>query len=75
MYTDESLDDMEILDRALRLLYQAQFGHMKLDLRISPHIIYDQLPLEIAHAINAKLKIEESEMIQLIEVLEKSEIS
>ena len=57
VYTIEDLNDEEVHDRALRLLYRARFGQVNEYARISPHINYDQLDRTVSDHIKSKLSI------------------
>lgn len=69
VYTLEDLEDSDVLDRALRLLYQARFGQTRQNTRISPHINYDKLPTTVSAAIKAKLHLEEAQVQRCIDAL------
>jgi hypothetical protein len=58
VYTMEDLNDKDVLDRALRLLFINRSGQENLSMRISPHIKYDKLPTSVAKAISLKLRVE-----------------
>ena len=62
VYTIEDLDDEEVHDRALRLLYRARFGQVNEYARISPHINYDQLDRTISDHIKSKLSVAQLEL-------------
>ena len=57
VYTIEDLNDEEVHDRALRLLYRARFGQVNEYARISPHINYDQLDRTVSDHIESKLSV------------------
>ena len=57
IYVLEDLDNEDIHDRALRLLYRARFGQDNDYTRISPHIRYDKLRKETIQQINKSIKI------------------
>ena len=69
IYTVEDLNDVEILDRALRLLFHARFGQDQQYMRISPHVTYDKLPSKVSNAIKAKLQVEEQHVKQCLSIL------
>ena len=56
IYVLEDLDNEDIHDRALRLLYRARFGQDNDYTRISPHIRYDKLCKETIQQINKSIK-------------------
>jgi hypothetical protein len=51
VYTEKSLENERILDRALRLLYRARFGQEKENARIGVHIKYTNLPKAVIAAL------------------------
>ena len=57
VYTIEDLNDEEVHDRALRLLYRARLGQVNEYARISPHINYDQLDRTVSDHIISKLSV------------------
>ena len=62
VYTIEDLNDEEVHDRALRLLYRARFGQVNEYARISPHISYDQLDRTVSDHIKSKLSVAQREL-------------
>ena len=61
IYTVQDLEDGEIHDRALRLLYRARFGQDKDYSGISPHIKYDMLHPTVVTGIKHKIKMKDEE--------------
>lgn len=61
-YVIEDLQDVHVLDRALRLLFHRRYGEEKQFMKISPHINYDKLPGQVSTAITKKLKMKEEDM-------------
>ncbi|KAL8787945.1 MAG: hypothetical protein Q9213_001973 [Squamulea squamosa] len=64
-YIDSDLDDQDILDRALRLLFRAPFGQEKEYVRISPHIRYDQLHKDVINQIRESMKLSDQHIMYL----------
>lgn len=59
IYVDQDLEDPDIHDRALRLLYRARFGQDNEYTRISPYIRYDKLSKETIQQVNQAVQISE----------------
>lgn len=55
VYTLDDLQDPEICDRALRLLYRARFGQEHEYIRVCPHIKYKKLAPEVVETIKQKM--------------------
>ena len=70
IYTVEDLQDPEILDRGLRLLFNARFGQTQQMLKISPHIEYDQLPKALAASIKKRMMVEEDQIQKVLTFLQ-----
>ncbi|KAL8834745.1 MAG: hypothetical protein Q9170_003622 [Blastenia crenularia] len=62
VYELSDLNDPEILDRSLRLLYRARFGQSHERIRISPHIRYDKLTKQVCRAIEKNSKMDHQEI-------------
>ena len=73
VYTDQDLDDRDIMDRSLRLLYRKRFGQQHEYTRISPHIKYDKLSRSVVKSINKNNELtgEEIRRLQLVADLRK----
>lgn len=69
-YSVEDLEDEEMLDRALRLLFLARYGQRQQHLRISSHISYDQLGRAVSDSIETKLKMDEAELTTYLTAIE-----
>lgn len=65
IYVLEDLDNEDIHDRALRLLYRARFGQDNEYTRISPHIRYDKLRKETIQQINKSIKMSDENISYL----------
>lgn len=68
IYTLEDLDDQEIHDRALRLLYRARFGQTRDYARISPHINYTHLHKDVSASIRAQNQLHDGEMAYYVQI-------
>ena len=62
VYTIEDLENPMHLARGLQLLFQARFGQARTDIRLSPFINYDKLPVELAKAIQEKMLLNKAEL-------------
>ena len=71
VYTLDDLDDPEIHDRALRLLYRARFGQENEYIRVGPHIKYNKLAPEVVEAIKQKMTTFDSEVAYYTSVIQK----
>lgn len=69
VYTVEDLNNEEILDRGLRILFHARYGQRKQFMRVSPHITYDKLHKLVAGGIEAKLAVEEAQLKSCFDIL------
>ncbi|MCJ1260140.1 hypothetical protein MMC24_007980 [Lignoscripta atroalba] len=69
VYTLKDLKDTVILDRALRLLYQAHFGKERQQLRISPHINYSKLLKKVSQMIKNKYHVKEAQLQTAVKAL------
>jgi hypothetical protein len=56
VYTLEDLEDHDILDRGLRLLFSQRVGREHRSMRLGPHILYDKLPTKVAKTIKKKMR-------------------
>ena len=65
VYVVQDLEDADILDPALRLLYRVRFGQKEEYARISPHIKYDKLSRKMCNAIEKKTNLQNAEIQQL----------
>ena len=72
-YAVEDLDNDQILERALKLLYLSRFGREWLYSRISPHIRYDKLPSSMAKAIEDRLNVEEQVIVGALAMVKESD--
>ncbi|MCJ1260139.1 hypothetical protein MMC24_007979, partial [Lignoscripta atroalba] len=69
VYTLKDLKDTVILDRALRLLYQAHFDKERQQLCISPHINYSKLLKKVSQMIKNKYHMKEAQLQTAVKAL------
>jgi hypothetical protein len=65
VYTTADLQEPHVLERALRLLFQARFGQEASYWRISPHISYEGLPNTTIKAIEQRMRHDRAEIAEL----------
>ena len=71
LYVADDLEDVDVLDRALRLLFANKFGSDNVGIRLSPHIKYNNLPAAVVAAIKAKYKTEETQLQEALRVMKE----
>lgn len=75
VYTLEDLEDHEVHDRALGLLYRARSGQSKDYSRISPHIKYKLLHSKVVAGSKKKLVLQDNEYTYLLQTAKDGKAS
>ena len=65
IYTKADLETQNILNRAIRLLFQARFGQETSFWRISPHIKYDHLPQSVTANLETRYRLDKIALSKL----------
>ena len=69
VYALADLENCDVLDRTLRLLYRARFGQVNQNIWISSHINYNKLSAAVSAVIKVKLHLEKAEVQRCIDML------
>lgn len=69
IYKLEGLEDNQVLEQALRLLYLSKFGRDELYTCVSPHITYEKLAVSMARSIKERLQIEEQQIARSLALI------
>ncbi len=72
IYMKKNLDDSEILNRALRLLFVARFDQVNQHIRINSHVEYDKFSKLILNIIHVKMKKKNAQLQKCLNIFNDS---